>query len=111
MARLYSVWNPTSLSWDYYQAPGELRAGVFAEDARLSGGFKIGMTVEEAARPLPVGATLVGRGAEARGMVATRNGGRPLGIFGLEGDTLFRVALFAGGAYLAWRYMETGRLW
>ena len=104
--RMYSVWDPRKLAWDYYQAQGQLRAGVFADEPKLSGGHRLGLTPEEASRPLPAGAVLVGSGNMPRGMVASHNPGA-LGIFGLEGDTLFRVALFGALGYVAYRYLES----
>ncbi len=99
--RRYSVWNPSAGVWDYYQAQGDLRAGVFAPPARMGSAHRLGMSPEEAERTLPVGATLVGRGPQAVGMVAGR---KPLGFLGLEGSTLFRMAVIGGIGYAVWKY-------
>ena len=108
MARLYSVWDPRTLAWDYYQAAGQMRAGVFADEPKLPAGHRIGLTPEEAARPLPVGSVRVGSGPTPKGMIATRNRSA-LGFFGLEGDTLVRVAVVGALGYLAYRYLEERR--
>lgn len=71
MPRLYSKWNYSTKEYDYYQAQGDLRAGVFAEDAPRRLTTSLGLSPEEAARDLPLGARRVGSGKVAQGMVAS----------------------------------------
>jgi hypothetical protein len=96
--KTYSTWNESKGAWDYYQAQGDLRAGVFAEDAPRRIGHRLGLTPEEAARSLPASARHVGSGPTAQGMVASRNGG--LGAFEITPLTLI---VGAGIAWLAWK--------
>ena len=100
----YSVWNPSGATWDYYTAQGDLRAGVFASDPRMPSGHALGLSPDEAARSLPVGATLVGRGPVAVGMIASRSRPQALGFLGIDGSTLTRVAVWGGIGYLVWTY-------
>ena len=97
---LYSVWNSGAQRYDYYQAPGQLRDGVFAPNAQLSGGGELGLAPDDAARPLPAGATLVGHGELAQGVIASRK--HPLGFLGIDNDSL-KLAGMIGGAYLIYK--------
>jgi len=67
---LYSVWNSGARGYDYYEAPGNLTDGV-APRRNLRAGHQLGITPEEAAPRLPVGARKVGRGEFPRGTIAT----------------------------------------
>ena len=100
----YSVWNDKTLQYDYYRAQGAtpLRAGVIAPTPRIPRGTDIGVAPEDAARPLPVGAMRVGAGPHARGMVAARNGGSPLGQ--VDGG-LVNAGLLLVSAYLVYKYV------
>ena len=100
----FSVWNPTSLQYDYYQAPAGLRDGVIAPTPILSN-RRLGLTPEEAARSLPSAAVQEGSGSMARGMIAGRHGTEsPLGsLFGLDPGTM-RMLFWIGGGYLAYRW-------
>jgi len=95
---LYSVWNTGARRYDYYQAVGSLRDGVFAPKASLPSGGKLGVAADRAGRPLPGGAKLVGHGDHAQGVIATRNPGLALGMVdvGVTGKAL----LLLGAALL-----------
>ena len=101
----HSVWNARTLAWDYYRAPmSGLRDGVMAPKP---GGprHNLGITPEEAARPLPAGAVHLGSGLFARGMVAER---RPfLSMGGLAHlDHPFVVGAVAVVALCAWYFSK-----
>ncbi len=89
----YSVWSPQKRGYDYYEAPGNLRAGVIAPRPSISASSVLGATVDEAARRLPSGAKYVGSGELARGMIATRNSGAALGAFDVGAVPLWAIAL------------------
>lgn len=94
---IYSVWNHAERRYDYYQT-GEKSAKVNAPTPKhLSGAHELGMTPEEAAWPLPMGAKLVGSGKIPKGMIAER-GGQSLGFFELRNPV---HALLLGGLGLA----------
>jgi len=96
----HSVWNPTALRWDYYRATAKpLRDGVIARTPRLAGGGRLGHTPEEATPRLPAGATKVGAGPIARGLVAKTG----LGADGSSDTT--RMLLLGLSAYLLYRYV------
>lgn len=102
----YSVWNNRERAWDHYEAPGALRDGVFAKAPALKASHAVGMTPEEAARALPLGARHVGRGPQPVGMIASRKGVLGMSVFGIELRTAALYgALIAGGVYL-WRQMR-----
>lgn len=94
----HSTWNRRTLRWDYWHAPMKLREGVMAPSPKLPK-TRMGITPEQAARALPMGARHVGSGDLARGMVA-----EPLGLGGLAVDTgrLLAAGLFAYLGYYLW---------
>lgn len=98
----YSVWNTATATYDYYEAPGTLRAGVIAPTPRLPSGGRLGLAPQRAGRPLPVGAVLTGSGPYAQGMVATRNGGALGDFFGMDIGELAKFGVIAAGAWLLW---------
>jgi hypothetical protein len=59
----YSIWNPKTLTYDYYRAPTALREGVIAPKPKLGSGGRLGLAPEQAARALPAGAVKAGGGA------------------------------------------------
>lgn len=82
---LYSVWNPSALNYDYYQAVGGLKDG-FATPPKLTSGHELGLTPEQATRPLPAGSVKVGSGDRAMGLIATTSGGQ-LGFLEFDSNT------------------------
>lgn len=97
----YSVWN--GKGYDYYQAAGELRDGVFAAKPRLRSRGRLGVAADQAAPPLPMGATLVGKGLYPQGTIASRKSGNPLA--GITFDiSNWELVLIGVGGYLAWKF-------
>ena len=94
----YSVWN--GQQYDFYEAPGSLRDGVFAPSPKIRARRSLGVAPEEAATALPRGAKLVGRGSFPQGTIATCNGGEsPLGMLDFDSPTVRLVT--AGAAIYA----------
>ena len=98
----HSVWNPRTLRWDYYRALGgaNLRYGVFAPSPHVPT-QSIGTPIDKAARPLPLGASKVGSGDIARGLVAGRT--TLAGIVDSYAGKAALGALAALGLYSLWR--------
>lgn len=98
----HSVWNPRTLRWDYYRAMGgaKLRYGIFAPTAQVPAD-SIGTPIDQAARPLPLGAAKVGDGEVARGLVA----GRPslTGFIDSYAGKAAVAGLAALGLYSLWK--------
>lgn len=99
----YSVWDPHRRQYAYYEAAGQLAGGVFAPKPTMPAGHRLGVTPDEAAHSLPVGAVLVGRGNLPMGMIASRNPVE-LGVFGFDPGTV-KIALLLGSAYLIYKYV------
>jgi hypothetical protein len=96
--RTFSVFNPQSGGYDYYQATGKsLASGVFAPIPNRKLGKPLGLTPEEAAERLPSGARLVGRGAMPQGTIATLGGSD---TFDMPPTWL----LIAAAGFIAWRF-------
>lgn len=93
---IYSVWEPGSRSYDYYQTPNAPPSAPV--DPRHLRARELGTAPEDAAWPLPDGAKWVGRGRMAKGTVARKGG---LGDF--AGGNLLPVVGFGLAAYLLWR--------
>jgi hypothetical protein len=69
----YSVWNPATRSYDYWQAHG--KAATHAPNPPvITGSTELGATPDEAAWRLPLGARRVGSGELPRGRIATIGG-------------------------------------
>lgn len=99
---LYSVWDPSARSYDYYQTAAA--APTAPPDPTHLERKALGLATEEAAWPLPSDARWVGRGAVARGVVAAKRGA--LGSFA-GGKTAPAIG-FALAAWLLWRSMRRG---
>lgn len=70
----YSVWNPLSKSYDYFETP-VIGADLDSPNPRhiaSRGTSELGFTVEDAAWPLPANAVRSGSGKAAQGMIAKR---------------------------------------
>jgi len=100
MPRLFSTWNSSKNAWDYYQAQGELRSGVFAEDAPHRLAHQLGLSPNEAARLLPSSSRYVGSGLQAQGMVARKE----MGLVDL--GPVVRYAVIGGVAYALWKMVR-----
>lgn len=95
----YSVWNDIAQRYDYYEAPGTLRDGVFAPPAQLSGGHDLGIAADQAARALPTSASLVGHGQFAQGLIAARKGMALGSVSSVIEEPAFRTGLALVGGY------------
>jgi len=104
MKRLYSVWNPNHVGFDYYEADADLREGVIANTPNLPSAGRLGLTPEEASAQLPPGARPAGQGSSPKGIIATRKGGYPAmgDLLGLDSDTVIKGALLVGVGWLIW---------
>lgn len=102
----HSTWNPTTLEWDYWKATGAetLNSGVIAPTPSLPRGAELGIAPEDAERRLPVGATKVGSGNVARGLIAQKDASALSGL----ADDRGRLLLLAAGAYLVYRFLLKG---
>ena len=69
----YSVWNPATRSYDYYEAQGD--ASIHAGAPPRAASSALGATPEQAAWPLPEDARRVGSGEMPQGRIASRDGG------------------------------------
>lgn len=70
---IYSIWNPGTRRFDYYETPAQMRRSNVEKPSHL-GPHNLGATPEQAAWPLPDHAVQVGSGPEARGRVAYAKG-------------------------------------
>ena len=100
----HSVWNPQSLKYDYYQAQGALRDGVFAPAPKSRANHRLGITVDEAAGSLPISAKPVGSGDVPYGLISERRSA--LGSIGLSLDPV-RLAIYAGIGWAVWKFVLT----
>jgi LPXTG-motif cell wall-anchored protein len=81
---MYSVFVPAEGQYHYYETTekkavnADLPVPTFGKDAG-----KIGVAAMDAARPLPFGAVMVGRGWHARGVLANK-GGVSLSLAGMD---------------------------
>lgn len=92
---IYSVWSPGSRAYQYYSV-GEAAADD-TPAPKVNGGGRLGHAPGEATWELPKGATPVGSGPRAKGVVIHL---APTGSLDLGGDKL-KWILYAGIAYVA----------
>jgi hypothetical protein len=102
---IYSVWDAGSRSYDYFQTAAATPTAP-PEPTHLRS-KALGLAPEDAAWPLPADAQWIGRGAQAKGKVASRRSGGALGDFA-SGNALPMVGL-ALAAYLLWRSQRRRR--
>lgn len=90
---IYSVWQPSKQTYDYYRT-----TEGYSDDGprpRARGGSKIGCSPEEVSWRLPVGAVFAGRGRMAKGVVVhAPTGGSALGN---EDDDFFKNTFWVVG--------------
>lgn len=84
---IYSVWNQGKGSYDYYQSPDVQYKANTPKPSHLRA-TKLGLTVNQAAWPLPGGSRMVGSGPYAKGRIASLAGDSAMdsnvvGIIGL----------------------------
>ena len=101
---IYSVWNQGRREFDYYESPGGAdRANADAPHHIRA--RPMGAVPAEVGWPLPAGARLVGRGASARGRIASTARARAgLGL-DLDHNTVGIVGLGIA-AVLLWRHLR-----
>ena len=98
---IYSIWNYGSRQYDYYESGGSPSTTHAATPGRPLFGNKLGVTPEQAAVKLPLGARKVGSGTAARGSVASR-----ASMAGFEPSSITSLLIASGLAYAAWRYLR-----
>ncbi len=89
------------MRYDYYRGPRELRAGVFAPASAAVSTSPLGITPEQALRPLPAGTTPAGAGPFPRGLLA-RPRATPLSGLG-DRVSPVTVAVVGALAYYLWK--------
>ena len=95
---IYSVWNQAKQAFDYYQTNG-VQKQVNTEKPSHLRSRKLGLTVNEAAWPVPSGAQLIGSGIMPRGRVGSfKRGMKGLGAF--ESNTMNMLLLATAGVAL-----------
>ena len=85
---VYSVWEPSTKTWSYYDG-----SEAKLEPAR-GPSSDLGVAPEDALPRLPFGASKIGAGTEARGIVATNGVQIPVmkwGLFALAAYGLWRI--------------------
>jgi hypothetical protein len=103
----YSVWNPGTLEFDYYEGPGAETTNA-VKPAHLKA-RTLGATVDQAAWPLPSDAVRVGAGPLAVGRVAVAK------RFGLGDDgggknlSLVKAGLLAFAGYVGMKVLMPKR--
>lgn len=88
----YSRWDPASGVWTYYDAPEPLpNLNDDLPTPELVAASRIGVPSIEAGRPLPSGATRVGQGEFAQGMIAPVESSRLITRTGPLGAVQFDI--------------------
>lgn len=99
---IYSVWNQASGMFDYYEAP-KAQAKLNVEKPTHIMHRNLGVTVDQAAWPLPSDAKKVGSGTEAIGRVATTRRGA-LGDSDID-PSLVKIGMLGLAGFLLWKYV------
>jgi hypothetical protein len=100
----YSVWDPISGTYQYYQTPQDGKLEHDVPKARhLSTSSKVGITPEQAAWPLPANAKRIGTGKTAKGMIAQKPGGLAMGDTLIGGIGVGTFAIVGVLLYFAFR--------
>lgn len=98
---IYSVWNQPSRQYDYYRCTKLQKKANTPKPTHLLRSAKLGLTVNQAAWPLPKDAIRIGSGPYARGRVASLSGS-PMGAFDLDTNLVGFVGLGLA-AFLLWK--------
>jgi len=93
----YSVWSPSTRSYDYFEAPGD--AAIHAGAPPRAASSSLGATPDEAAWPLPPGAVKTGSGEMPEGRIASRESGK----FVID---LPQSIFYAAIGYMIWRVLR-----
>jgi len=92
---IFSVYDPETRRFRYYEGKGQLAARMFAPHPSFRIQHPLGMSPEEAAFPLPPNAKLIGEGPRAKGVIASCASRQGLGaILGASRSTF--VGVLAG---------------
>ncbi len=104
---IYSVWNQGRLGYDYFDdGKAETSANVGKPDHLVN--RTLGSTIQQAAWPLPTGATPVGTGDHPMGRVAIAARGRALGD-DADNVKLVKAGLLLMSAALLIKYVLPAR--
>jgi hypothetical protein len=102
---IYSVYNPDTHQYAYYRGPGP--SGTHAGSPKPRGKTELGSAPDDAAWKLPVAAVPIGSGSLPRGRIASTRSTMFSGALGGLGDwDATTVGIWAGVAYLAWRFLR-----
>ena len=99
---IYSVWNQSAKAYDYYQN-ADRQNGANTPTANHLRQTKLGLTVEQAAWPLPAGSRKLGSGPFAKGRIAGTRSGMGLGAFD---DSSVKIGLLVLSAFLVWKFVR-----
>lgn len=105
---MYSVWNQGAGVFDYYE-DSRTQDTLNAPMPAHVGHRTLGLTVDQAAWPLPADARKVGEGGVAIGRVASRASSRALGDVIGTSNPLVKAGLLLAAAALAYKYVLKGR--
>ena len=100
---IYSVWNIGTGQFDYYETDQQPRRTNAGKPGHLRS-RTLGMTVEQAAWPLPLGAVRTGSGPHAQGKVAIHPS-EALGAASGGGMTAVKAFLLATAGAMGWKYL------
>ena len=101
---IYSVWNQGARRFDYFETREENGKANAEPPSHLRPG-KLGVTMQQAAWPLPVGAQPIGSGSYAQGMIAApRDGAMAVGDVALPSSAMWLV-LGIGAAAIIRRFI------
>jgi hypothetical protein len=96
----YSRWDPATGGWTYYDAPSALpNLNDDLPTPDLVPASRIGVPSIEAGRPIPAGATRIGEGETAQGMIAPVESSRLVTRTGPLGAVAFAID---------WRWLGVG---
>ncbi len=106
----FSVWNQSSLAYDYYVAPGELAVANAPQPGHLITTTKLGLTPGMAAWPLPASARKVGSGTYPKGRIAEKKSAitRPALSGTPEVSTPVKIGIAIIIGLVAWKSLSKG---
>ena len=106
----FSVWNQSSLVYDYYEAPGELAVANAPQPGHLITTTKLGVTPSMATWPLPATAKKIGSGVYPRGRIASKKtfADEPALSGTPEISTPIKAGIIAVVLIIAWKSIAKG---
>lgn len=96
---IYSVWNQGKSLYDYYESPNVQQKLNTPKPTHLAS-KPFGLTVDQAAWPLPGNAKYTGSGDLAKGRIASRSSG---GLGAFEGGSMAPMILLGLAAFVLWK--------